>query len=147
MLSSLYLEHLSDSDLAFLGAAGESRYDVRRAPLEALIDSPQTFRALFTIPGEIHSCEARHSSSSLCWFIASFVTSGKPPSSKNGLDHGSASPSSILAACETLALIRSGGCFSPSCSPRTRTSPAAAPWSRPREAGGAGASASSIRSA
>src|SRR5207244_6950703 len=26
-------------------------YDVRRAPLEALIDSPQTFRALFTMPG------------------------------------------------------------------------------------------------
>src|SRR6266550_3281423 len=51
MLSSLYLEHLSNSDLAFLGAAGESRYDVRRAPLEALIDSPQTFRALFTMPG------------------------------------------------------------------------------------------------
>src|SRR5438874_6549744 len=51
MLSSLYLEHLSDSDLAFLGAAGESRYDVRRAPLEALIDSPQTFRALFATPG------------------------------------------------------------------------------------------------
>jgi len=51
VLSSLYLEHLSDSDLAFLGAAGESRYDVRPAPLEALIDSPQTFRALFTMPG------------------------------------------------------------------------------------------------
>src|SRR3989475_11850536 len=53
MLSSLYLEHLSDADLAFLGAAGESRHDVRRDPerLEALIDSPQTFRALFTMPG------------------------------------------------------------------------------------------------
>ena len=53
VLSSLYLEHLSDSDLAFLGAAGESRHDVRRDPerLEALIDSPQTFRALFTMPG------------------------------------------------------------------------------------------------
>src|SRR2546430_10185039 len=51
MLSSLYLEHLSDSDLAFLGAAGESRYDVQRATLEALIDSPQPFRALFAMPG------------------------------------------------------------------------------------------------
>src|SRR6267154_5604283 len=53
MLSSLYLEHLSDSDLAFLGAVGESRHDVRRDPerLEALIDSPETFRALFTLPG------------------------------------------------------------------------------------------------
>jgi len=51
VLSSLYLEHLSDSDLAFLRAAGESHHDLRRAPLEALIDSPQTFRALFTMPG------------------------------------------------------------------------------------------------
>src|ERR1700716_467523 len=53
MLGSLYLEHLSDSDLAFLRAAGESRYDLRRDPeqLEALIDSPETFRALFTVPG------------------------------------------------------------------------------------------------
>src|SRR5438132_1741769 len=53
MLGSLYLEHLSDADLAFLGAAGQSRYDVRRDPdqLEALIDSTETFRALFTVPG------------------------------------------------------------------------------------------------
>src|SRR5256886_16398778 len=53
MLSSLYLEHLSDADLAFLGAAGESRHDARHHPeqLEALIDSPQTFRALFAVPG------------------------------------------------------------------------------------------------
>src|SRR5207237_2225095 len=53
MLSSLYLEHLSDADLAFLGAAGESRYDARHHPeqLEALIESPQTFRALFATPG------------------------------------------------------------------------------------------------
>src|SRR5256714_4981876 len=53
VLSSLYLEHLYDSDLVFLRAAGESRHDVRRDPerLEALIDSPQTFRALFTMPG------------------------------------------------------------------------------------------------
>src|SRR5207245_1000800 len=53
MLGSLYLEHLSDADLAFLGAAGQSRYDVRRDPdqLEALIDSTETFRALFTVAG------------------------------------------------------------------------------------------------
>src|SRR5437868_6165534 len=53
MLSSLYLEHLSDADLAFLGAAGKSRYDARHHPeqLEALIESPQTFRALFATPG------------------------------------------------------------------------------------------------
>src|SRR2546422_6731927 len=53
MLSSLYLEHLSDADLAFLGAAGESHHDARRNPeqLEALLDSPQTFRALFATPG------------------------------------------------------------------------------------------------
>src|SRR5712691_1185918 len=53
MLSSLYLEHLSHSDLALLRAAGESRHDVRRDPeqLEALIDNPATFRMLFTAPG------------------------------------------------------------------------------------------------
>src|SRR5256714_15579349 len=53
MLSSLYLEHLSDADLAFLGGAGESRYDARHPPeqLEALIESPQPFRALFATPG------------------------------------------------------------------------------------------------
>ena len=53
MLGSLYLEHLSDADLAFLGAAGQSRCDVRRDPdqLEALIDSTETFRALFTVAG------------------------------------------------------------------------------------------------
>lgn len=53
MLSSLYLEHLSDSDLALLGAAGESRRDVRRDPeqLETLIDSPATYRMLFAVPG------------------------------------------------------------------------------------------------
>ena len=53
MLGSLYLEHLSDSDLALLSAAGESRENVRRDPdkLEALIDSQQTFRMLFSVPG------------------------------------------------------------------------------------------------
>src|ERR1700716_3116739 len=53
MLGSLYLEHLSDSDLAFLDTAVESPQNVRREPekLEALIDSPQIFRTLFTVPG------------------------------------------------------------------------------------------------
>lgn len=53
MLGSLYLEHLSDSDLAFLGTVAEFRVDVRRDPeqLEALIDSPATFRTLFAVPG------------------------------------------------------------------------------------------------
>ena len=53
MLGSLYLEHLSDADLALLGAAGESRDHVRRDPekVEALIDSPETFRVLFSAPG------------------------------------------------------------------------------------------------
>src|ERR1700704_4358519 len=53
MLGSLYLEHLSDSDLAFLDTAVESPQNVRREPekLEALIDSPQIFRMLFSVPG------------------------------------------------------------------------------------------------
>jgi hypothetical protein len=53
VLGPLYLEHLSDADLALLGAAGESRYDPRRDPeqLEALIDSPATYRLLFAVPG------------------------------------------------------------------------------------------------
>jgi hypothetical protein len=53
MLGSLYLEHLSDSDLAFLRAAGESGHDLRHDPqqLAALIDSPLIFRTLFTVPG------------------------------------------------------------------------------------------------
>jgi hypothetical protein len=53
MLGSLYLEHLSDSDLAFLDRAVESPQNVRREPekLEALIDSPQIFRMLFSVPG------------------------------------------------------------------------------------------------
>jgi len=53
MLGRLYLEHLSNADLAFLGAAGESRQDVRRDPekIAALIDSPETFRVLFSVPG------------------------------------------------------------------------------------------------
>src|SRR6202049_972959 len=53
LLGSLYLEHLSDTDLALLDAARESRRDVRRDPeqLEALIDSPATYRMLFAVPG------------------------------------------------------------------------------------------------
>jgi hypothetical protein len=53
MLGTLYLEHLSDTDLALLDAAGESRRHVRRDPelLEALIDSHATYRMLFAVPG------------------------------------------------------------------------------------------------
>jgi hypothetical protein len=53
MLGSLYLEHLSDPDLAFLGAAGDRGHNLGRDPghLESLIDSPATFRALFTVSG------------------------------------------------------------------------------------------------
>ena len=53
MVGALYLEHLSDSDLALLATAAETRDDVRRDPdrLEALIDSPATFRMLFAVPG------------------------------------------------------------------------------------------------
>ena len=52
MVGRLYLEHLSDSDLALLALAGTGG-DVRRDPerLEALIDSPATFRMLFAEPG------------------------------------------------------------------------------------------------
>src|ERR1700736_2333274 len=53
MLGSLYLEHLSDSDLALLSRVGDSYREVRRDPdqLEPLIDNPATFRTLFTAPG------------------------------------------------------------------------------------------------
>jgi hypothetical protein len=53
MFGPLYLEHLSDSDLTLLAAAAETPDDVRRDPtrLEALIDSPATFRMLFSMPG------------------------------------------------------------------------------------------------
>jgi hypothetical protein len=52
MVGPLYLEHLSDADLALLALAGTGE-DVRRDPerLEALIDSPATFRMLFAAPG------------------------------------------------------------------------------------------------
>jgi hypothetical protein len=53
MVGSLYLEQLSDSDLGLLASAPSARDDVRRDParLEALIDSPATYRQLFIVPG------------------------------------------------------------------------------------------------
>jgi hypothetical protein len=53
MVGSLYLEQLSDSDLGLLASANDAREDVRRDParVEALIDSPATFRQLFSVPG------------------------------------------------------------------------------------------------
>jgi len=53
MVGPLYLEQLSDSDLELLASAADARDDVRRDPtrLEALIDSPTTFRQLFSVPG------------------------------------------------------------------------------------------------
>lgn len=53
MVGSLYLEQLSDSDLALLGSATDGWDDVRRDParIEALIDSSATFRQLFSEPG------------------------------------------------------------------------------------------------
>jgi hypothetical protein len=53
VVGSLYLEQLSDSDLALLGSATDGRDDVRRDParIEALIDSSATFRQLFSEPG------------------------------------------------------------------------------------------------
>ena len=53
MVGPLYLEHLSDSDLALLAAASDERDGVGRDPerLEALIDSPATYRLLFKEPG------------------------------------------------------------------------------------------------
>jgi hypothetical protein len=52
MVGPLYLEHLSDADLAFLGEAADARDGIGDpAQLEALIDSPATFRLLFNAPG------------------------------------------------------------------------------------------------
>src|SRR5437667_3461195 len=53
MVWSLYLEHLSDADLAVLAAAGEPGRVPRPDPerIEALIDNPAVFRALFGTPG------------------------------------------------------------------------------------------------
>jgi hypothetical protein len=53
MVGPLYLEHLSDSDLALLASSPEGPDAVRRDParLEALINSPTSFRLLFSDPG------------------------------------------------------------------------------------------------
>jgi hypothetical protein len=53
MVGGLYLEHLSDSDLALLAAAAEGRADLPRDPdhVGTLIDSPATYRLLFAAPG------------------------------------------------------------------------------------------------
>jgi len=53
MVGRLYLEHLSDTDLALLAGAGEPGRAARLDPerIEALIDSPVVFRALFGTPG------------------------------------------------------------------------------------------------
>ena len=53
MVGLLYLEHLSDADLSLLSSAQAGGDDVRRDPerLAALIDSPETFRMLFAVPG------------------------------------------------------------------------------------------------
>src|SRR5207302_161768 len=53
MVGRLYLEHLSDADLALLSSAGEPARAVHADPerIEALIDSPALFRVLFGTPG------------------------------------------------------------------------------------------------
>src|SRR5438874_7303087 len=53
MVGRLYLEHLSDEDLALLARAGEPGRAARPDPerIEALIDSPAVFRTLFGTPG------------------------------------------------------------------------------------------------
>jgi hypothetical protein len=53
MLDRLYLEHLSDADLAFLGSATESGPGSAPKPgqIETLIDSPSVYRQLFNQPG------------------------------------------------------------------------------------------------
>ncbi len=53
MVGTLYLEHLSDSDLALLDAAADVRNAIGRDPeqLEALIGSPETYRLIFKVPG------------------------------------------------------------------------------------------------
>ena len=52
MVGRQYLEHLSDTDLGLLAAAGDVA-DVRGDPdaVEALLDSPVLFRTLFSAPG------------------------------------------------------------------------------------------------
>jgi hypothetical protein len=53
MVGALYLEHLSDADLAVLAAASGVGEAARRDPrrIEALIDTPAVFRRLFGTPG------------------------------------------------------------------------------------------------
>jgi hypothetical protein len=53
MVGRLYLEHLSDADLALLAGAGEPMRVSPSGPerIEALLDSPAVFRALFDTPG------------------------------------------------------------------------------------------------
>src|SRR5713101_5090731 len=53
MVGRLYLEHLSDADLALLAAVAETEGNARRDPerLETLIDSPAAYRMLFAVPG------------------------------------------------------------------------------------------------
>jgi len=53
MVGRLYLEHLSDADLALLAAVAETEGEAQRDPehLEALIDSPAAYRLLFSVPG------------------------------------------------------------------------------------------------
>src|SRR3989442_5254137 len=53
MVGRLYLEHLSDADLALLASAGEPARAVHPDPerIEALVDSPAVFRVLFGTPG------------------------------------------------------------------------------------------------
>jgi hypothetical protein len=53
MVGGLYLEHLSDADLALLAASGETDAAARRDPqrIEAMLDSPALFRRLFNTPG------------------------------------------------------------------------------------------------
>ena len=53
MVGPLYLEHLSDSDLALLTAASESPIEARREPdrIEDMINNPAVFRLVFGTPG------------------------------------------------------------------------------------------------
>src|SRR3989442_8173124 len=53
MVGRLYLEHLSDADLALLASAGEPARAVHPDPerIEALVDSPAVFRVLFGTRG------------------------------------------------------------------------------------------------
>jgi len=53
MVGRLYLEHLSDADLALLAASANADAAASRDPqrIEALIESPALFRRLFATPG------------------------------------------------------------------------------------------------